>query len=177
MMEMRPRELLTALVAESVDFVLIGGLAAALHGTTRVTRDIDIAYSTTGANLTRLCEVLNRFKPRRILLGRPEGGVIVLTPELLRRERMLQLATTVGEVDLLSQIDGFNSYGFVKKNAELYDVGVPTPVLSIEGLIRTKKAMNRPKDLQDIVELEALDEVRRLVKPDEGAAIRLKPTP
>jgi hypothetical protein len=173
MMEMRPRELLGALVDEDVDFVLIGGLAAALHGTTRVTRDIDIAYSTTSANLVRLSRALNRFAPRRLVLGRPQGGVIEITPALLKRERTLQLATSVGEVDLLSSIEGFKSYGFVKRKAEVRDVGIPVPVLSIEGLVRTKKAMNRPKDQQDIVELQALDEAQRLSAPEDGASFRL----
>lgn len=158
---MRPKELLAALVAGGVDFVLVGGLAAAIHGTTRVTRDIDIVYATFAENLVRLCAVLNRFEPRRMLLGKAEGGIIVLTPAMLRRERVVQIATAVGEIDLLDRIQGFSSYGFLKTQSCIQDVGVPVPVLSIEGLLRAKRSMSRAKDLHDVVELEALEEARR----------------
>lgn len=177
MIAMRPKELLAALVTEGVDFVLVGGLAAALHGTTRVTRDIDIVYATHGSNFDRLCKALNRFEPRRMLLGKPENGVLTLTPAMLKKEHMLQLATSVGEVDLLDRIHGFSSYSFLKTKAEIQDVGVATPVLSIDGLLRAKRAMKRPKDLQDIVELEALEEARKLAGPsDDTASIRLRQT-
>ncbi len=176
MIAMRPKELLAALTAEGVDFVLVGGLAAALHGTTRITKDIDIAYATHDTNVNRLCRVLNRFQPRRMLLGTPEGGVVTLTTAMLRKEHILQLATSVGEVDLLDRIRGYSSYGFLKANAEILDVGVEAPVLSIQGLLRTKRAMKRPKDMQDVAELEALEEARKLSRPSsgDGASIRLR---
>lgn len=173
MIAMRPKELLAALVAEKVDFVLVGGLAAAVHGTTRVTRDIDIAYATHGENLVRLCNVLNAFEPRRMVLGRPAAAVLMLTPGMLKKERIVQLATSVGEVDLLNRIQGFASYGFLKQNAEIQNLGVDTPVLTIAGLLRAKRAMKRPKDMQDIVELEALEEVQTLAQqPSGGASMR-----
>ncbi len=110
-----------------------------------------------------------------MLLGKPEGGVLTLTPAMLKKEHMLQLATSVGEVDLLDRIHGFASYRFLKTKAEIQDVGVATPVLSIDGLLRAKRAMKRPKDLQDIVELEALEEARKLAGPsDDTASIRLR---
>ncbi|MDH2910052.1 MAG: hypothetical protein PXZ07_08090 [Candidatus Eremiobacteraeota bacterium] len=175
MIAMRPRELLAALVAEHVDFVLVGGLAAAIHGTTRITRDIDIAYATQAENLDRLCNALNRFEPRRMLLGKPEGKSFSLTVALLKKERVVQLATTIGEVDLLDRIRGFASYGYLRANAEVQDIGVLVPVLSVGGLLRAKRAMKRPKDLQDILELEALEEARELTgEPNASAAIRLR---
>lgn len=153
---MDPRPLLEALVEEDVDFVLIGGLAAAIMGTTRVTRDIDIAYATFTENLERLCIVLNRFEPRIKVLGRPVDAVVTLLPAFLRRTRVVQLVTSVGEIDILDKIAGFQTYGHLARYARPVDLGFPVRVLGIEGLIRAKKAMERPKDLHDIVELEAL---------------------
>src|SRR5271166_1005939 len=115
MKPMQPAVLLPALVTEGVDFVLIGGLAVNIRGGTRVTRDIDIAYATHVRNLERLCTVINRYEPQRIDLGQPHGGVVAITPALLKRQEALQLSTTVGEVDLLNQIEGFKSYGAIKK--------------------------------------------------------------
>lgn len=176
MIPLRPKPLLAALIAERVDFVLVGGLAGAIHGTTRVTKDIDIAYATNAANLARLCTAINQFEPRRMVLGRPEGGILTLTPEMLKRDGILQIATSAGEVDLLDRIQGFSSYGFVRRNAETIDIGVDVPILSIDGLLRAKRAMKRPKDLHDIVELEALQEAHRLQCPedDDGRGMRFR---
>lgn len=168
---------MTALAQQGVDFVLVGGLAANLHGATRVTKDIDIAYASHYENVERLCAVINRFEPRAMVLGEPEGSVLTLTPSRLKRERILQLHTTIGELDMLKVIEGFNSYGQIKKLAEASEIanGLFVPVLSITGLLKTKRALKRPKDLQDIVELEAIQEVQPTAKAEaEGQSFRIR---
>jgi hypothetical protein len=167
---MRPRELLTALNKTGVDYVLIGGLAATLQGTTRVTSDMDVAYATDGRNVERLCDVINQFEPQRMLLGRPHGA-ITLTPDLLKREPRLQLSTTIGEIDLLRDVDGFRSYSAIKTLSEPFEVpegGGTARILSIEGLLKAKRAMRRPKDEQDIVELEALKQAQVIEAASQG---------
>ena len=170
MIPLRPTELLSALNREGVDYVLIGGLAAAIRGTTRVTRDIDIAYATPSRNLERLCEVLNRFEPRRIRLGVASDTITMLSPELLKHDGVLQLSTTLGEVDLLNLVDGFKSYGGVKKLSEpcdLPNVSGSVYVMNIDGLLKAKRAMNRPKDRQDIVELDAIKQIPAAGPPSQ----------
>jgi hypothetical protein len=167
---MQPAALLAALVAANVDFVLIGGLAATIRGTTRVTRDIDIAYATHAQNLQRLCSILNQYEPQRIDLGEIVGAVMTLTPTMLKQHGVLQLSTALGEVDLLNRIDGFKSYGAIKALSQeltLANGSVTVAVLSIDGLLKTKRAMNRPKDKQDIVELEAIKQAMAI--GDAGA--------
>ena len=161
---MQPAPLLAALATEGVDFVLIGGLAATIRGTTRVTRDIDIAYATHLQNLERLCSVLNRYEPQRIDLGQ-HGAPMTLTPSLLKQYGVLQLSTSLGEVDLLNRIDGFKSYSAIKSLSENYALphgAGAIAVLSIDGLLKTKRAMKRPKDQQDIVELEAIKQAQAI---------------
>jgi hypothetical protein len=60
-----------ALCDAGVDFVVIGGLSATLHGSARVTYDLDICYSRASANLRRLTEALAPFHPGP--RGFPEG--------------------------------------------------------------------------------------------------------
>ena len=168
---------MTALAQEGVDFVLVGGLAANLHGSTRVTRDIDIAYATHHENVQRLCAVINRFEPRAMVLGEPEGDVLTLTPDRLKRERILKLHTTIGELDMLNSIEGFKSYGQIKKLSEASEIanGLMVPVLSVSGLLKTKRALRRPKDLQDIIELEAIQEVQSTAKAEaEGQSFQIR---
>lgn len=164
---MNAEALLRALDEEGIEYVLVGGLAANLHGTTRVTKDVDIAYDGSGANLIRLCRAINRFEPRTIVLGQAEGSSFTLVPEELKRRRILQLQTTAGQVDMLPTIRGFFNYWTVKAASQIAELesGVPVRFLSVRGLLKAKNAMKRAKDAQDIIELEALLEVASAEEP------------
>ena len=48
--ELRADEILERLVARGVDFVVIGGIAGVLHGSSRATFDLDVCFATDGAN-------------------------------------------------------------------------------------------------------------------------------
>lgn len=65
------RALVEALAAESVDYVIIGGVALVVQGAPRTTVDLDICYDRGGANIDRLVRALAAFHPR--LRGAPEG--------------------------------------------------------------------------------------------------------
>lgn len=166
---LNPVPLLQALADAGAQYVLVGGLAGAMLGTTRNTRDIDIAYASQHENLERICAVINGFRPRNKILGKAEGEMITLTPAQLRRNKMLQLVTDVGEVDLMGTIAGFNSFTQIKKMSETKDIGFPVHVLGVDGMLRAKKALKRPKDQQDIAELEALKEM------EQPRAMRVRP--
>ncbi len=162
-----PKLLLETLQEQNVEYVLIGGLAATLQGTTRLTKDVDIVYARSAANLARLCNAMNRFNPRRMVLGQPAGDVLRLTPEILREERVVSLATDAGQIDLLDLPAGFASFGAVRKFSEAKDVGgLHITMLTIDGLIRSKETLKRPKDVQDVVELKALKEVEAAASPE-----------
>lgn len=51
--------LIRALHRNEVEFILIGGLAAA-HGAIRATTDVDVVYSRTDTNIARLVSALVR---------------------------------------------------------------------------------------------------------------------
>jgi len=68
-----------------------------------------------------------------------------------------KLATTLGSIDLLAEVSGLGSFEQVKASAKLvqaFDRSVWT--LDLRGLIRSKRAAGRPKDLQALPELESL---------------------
>ncbi len=77
--------LFKALHDSGVDYVVVGGVAALIRGSSRATKDLDIVYHTRTANVERLCKVVNGFKPRVMILGKPEGEAILLTPQMLKR--------------------------------------------------------------------------------------------
>ena len=67
----------------NVEFIIVGGLAATVHGSARLTQDLDIVYRRTSDNLSRLAKALAPHKP--YLRGAPEGLPFVLDAETLRR--------------------------------------------------------------------------------------------
>jgi predicted nucleotidyltransferase len=156
--EFRPTELLKALAAGSVDFVVIGGIAAVVHGSARLTQDLDIMYSKEPANLDALGRVLVQLGGR--LRGVTDDVPFVPDERTLGRTTILTLDTKAGPLDLLTDPPGAPRYEQLRQAAGRTSVGgVPVLIASIDHLVAMKVAAGRDKDLLDI---EELDEIRRL---------------
>jgi len=151
----RPRELFFNLKEHNVDFVLIGGMAAVARGSAQVTVDIDIAYSREKKNLQKLATALAPFNPK--LREVKEKIPFKLNEESLIRGLHFTLTTSVGDLDLIGEVPGLGNYEKVLNYAEPLTIfGNQILVLSIDGLIRSKSALNRPKDRNAIEELKAI---------------------
>lgn len=151
----QPDTLFARLATEKADVILVGGLAATLHGVNYVTFDVDFCYDPTDDNRERLVRALAPLRPypRGIERGLP----FVWDARTLRDTPLLTLTTTSGDVDLMSTIPGVGAYGDVRVLSDRFEIGgTPVVVLSVEGLLRAKRAMNRPKDQIVLMELEAL---------------------
>lgn len=156
MVEFEPA--IKSLTAKEVDFVIIGGVAISVHSTGYVTRDLDFCYLRTTENLKRIVSAFAHFNPR--LRGFPEDLPFVWDERTLQSGTNFTLKTTIGDIDLLGEVAGVGDYQAVKKEsiiARLYDCDVR--VLTLEGLIKAKRAAGRTKDLLVLPELEALREM------------------
>ena len=151
----RLKEILLLLAEADVDFVIVGGVAATLHGSAYATAGLDLCYSREQTNLERLAAAMRALRPR--LRGAPEGLPFVLDPQTLRNGLNFTLRTDLGDLDLLSEISGVGAYPEVRAAAvEVALFGRSFAVLSLEALIRAKQAAARPKDLLSLQELKAL---------------------
>jgi predicted nucleotidyltransferase len=158
--EFKPLQLLQLLTAKGVDFVLIGGYAAVLHGSPRVTQDLDICFATEAANLRILGSTLVDLRAR--LYGVEEDIPFVPDERALAQVELLTLDTDLGKLDLMTHPSGAPSYRRLRDRAEVYDVGgFVVRVASVTDLISMKTAAGRPKDLADVAELEAIERIRR----------------
>jgi predicted nucleotidyltransferase len=158
-----PQRILGLLTTRGVDFVLIGGYAAVLHGSPRVTRDLDVCYATDTENLRALARVLDDLNAR--LAGVEEDLPFAADERTLSRVELLTLDTDAGRLDLLTAPAGFRGYERLRANAARYDIGgFLVKVAEIEDLIAMKAAAGRPKDLADIAELEAIADLRSRVR-------------
>ena len=157
--EFDPQRVLRALVDGGVVFVVIGGVAAVLHGSARITQDIDVCFATDHENLTALGAVLTALgaRPR----GAPPDIVVPLDATLLRRVEILTLVTDAGDFDVLARPAGAPPFATLLERADRYDVdGMRVPVAAINDLLAMKRAAGRAKDLSDIAELEAIVRLR-----------------
>lgn len=158
--ELRADEILQRLTARGVDFVVIGGIAGVLHGSARNTFDLDVCFATDDANLEALGEVLVGLGAR--LKGVRDDVEFVPDAQTLRKVEVLTLETEAGELDVLARPSGAPSYERLRRNADRYDLGGFTVLVSsIDNLIAMKQASNRPKDQADVEELRAIKRLRR----------------
>lgn len=149
--------LIEALVVEQVAFVIIGGVALVLHGSARVTQDLDICYSREPENLERLAKALGPFHPT--LRGAPPDLPFTLDARTLRSGLNFTLTVEAGDIDLLGEVPGIGGYDRVADSAVRMTVyGHEVRVMSLGALERAKRAAGRLKDLADLAEIE---EIRR----------------
>lgn len=154
-------EALVRLLADGdVDFVVVGGLAAVVHGSAYVTHDVDVCYGRSATNVDRLCGALARAHPT--LRGAPQGLPFRLDPPTVAAGLNFTLDTDLGALDILGEVQGLGAYPQVAEHSETVDLfGRSVRVLTLEALIRAKRAAGRRKDLLLIPELEALLELRK----------------
>ena len=148
------------LTAAGVDFVLIGGVAANLHGSARATFDVDVVYSRKRENILRLVAALAPFKP--YLRGAPPGLPFQFDEPTVRNGLNFTLDTTLGAIDLLGEVTGGGSYDqLLPHTVEMEAFEIRCRCITLEHLIQLKRAAGRPKDFEAIAELESLLEERR----------------
>jgi hypothetical protein len=145
--DLDPASILAALTENGVEFVVIGGLAAAAHGSIIPTYDIDIVPRTVVDNLTRLSAALRQLGAR-IRTDAVEGGLpFDHDAESLAAASVWNLTTPHGDLDITFTPSGTQGYPDLIKDADPEPFfGVVVHIASLADVIRSKQAANRPKD-------------------------------
>lgn len=145
------QRILDELARHDVDFVLVGGLAAQTHGSTRMTNDVDVIPAPDPQNLSRLAKALRALRARVLNPGHEN---LEIDAAMLPRAIIWQLATPHGDIDVLHEAPGAAPYPELRERAlviALDDVRVP--VAGRDDLIRMKLARGRPVDRADVAAL------------------------
>lgn len=151
--------LIRRLAGSGVEFIVIGGVAGAIHGSAHVTYDLDILYRRTRENMEKLATALEPVKP--YLRGAAPGLPFRLDAPTLERGLNFTLVTTEGDLDLLGEVAGGGTYEQVLPDTESAQIEQAKFLcISLRRLILLKRAAGRPKDINMIAELEALLEER-----------------
>jgi len=157
-----PSALLTQLAAFEVDYVLVGGLAAVVHGSPTTTNDADIVPARDRENLERLSNALRSLGARIRDIATPDGIPFDPHPALLSGMQILNLQTMFGDLDLTFSPAALDDYGALVAESQMFVVaGIEVRVASLADVIRSKTAAGRPKDLAVLPTLHALQELKR----------------
>jgi hypothetical protein len=153
----QPRLVVDTLNRHGVHYVLIGGVAATLHGSPLRTGDTDICPDRGSENLERLAAAL-RALGARIRTEGVEGGLpFSCDAAFLSRVSLLNLETDAGDLDVSFVPAGTGGYEDLAVHVARFDLdGVVAPAAALLDIIRSKTAANRPKDQSSLPVLAEL---------------------
>jgi len=157
-----PERMLSALAAERVEFVLIGGMAAILHGDVGVTLDLDVVPDRETANLERLARALRALGARIRTEGEPEGLAFDCSAQFfanLSPDSIVNMTTEAGDLDVTFRPSGTQGFRDLRRDAIEIEAADRLHILvaSLADIIRSKEAAGREKDRL------ALPRLRRLL--------------
>ncbi len=157
---MRPLEaqaIIACLHRHDVRYVLIGGLAAILHGSPQATFDADICPAPEAENLERLAAALRELGARVRAPDVPDGLPFACDAKFLASVQILNLVTAHGELDISFRPSGTGGHeDLAQKAAPITIEGHVVRVAALEDVIRSKEAAGRPKDVAALPVLRQL---------------------
>ncbi len=134
------KEMLSTLLEEKVNFLLVGAYAMAAHGYPRATGDIDIFIQSNETNAEKVYNALIKF-------GAPLNNVSI--KDFSTPGTIFQIGVAPRRIDIINSIDGV-SFEDAYSNRIIVEIeSLPVPVLSKENIIKNKEATGRLKDKLD----------------------------
>lgn len=138
------RDMLSLLIKNHVDFMIIGAYALAYHGFPRATGDIDVFVACDLPNSRRIRKALVEF-----------GAPVASLDEayFATKGNYFQIGVAPCRIDILNEIDGVDFATARHVEAEID--GLKLRFIAKEDFIRNKKAVGRHRDLADVECLES----------------------
>src|SRR5262245_15857189 len=166
MAEFDPRAIFDLLDRHEVRYVLIGGMAAILHGASHVTTDVDVVPQDARDNLERLSGALREIHARIRVHGELDGVPFDLSGESLARVRVWNLQTDLGDLDITFEPAGTRGYEDLRRDAIVMRLrSGDVTVASLADVVRSKEATDRPRDRAALPGLRALLSAERRSGP------------
>ena len=152
-------DLLRRLNEGGVEYVIVGGVAAVVHGSARVTEDLAVFAPLDHANVLAIIKSLANTSPR--WRHRPDLPVITPENQQLRGLKNMYLVCDLGQLDVLGEMPEAGTYAEVAGRAiEVRFRDVPCRVVDLDTLITVKRAVGREKDRHALPELELIRKLR-----------------
>ncbi|MBV8756132.1 MAG: hypothetical protein JO257_02585 [Deltaproteobacteria bacterium] len=147
--------LLRDLQAAGIEYIVVGGAAAVIHGAPVTTQDLDIVPRQSPEALQRLADALTaldaRFRPVT-----PHRD-IAPTLEHLQGGGQLNLITRHGPLDILLRLHDSRGYDeLLPHSIEITTDALQLKVIDLDTLIEIKQSTGRARDLMVVPILVAL---------------------
>lgn len=138
------KEFLELLNKNQVEYLIVGGYAVAMHGYPRYTGDLDIWINANRETAAKMIQVLDEFG----------FGSLGLRPEdFMESGNVIQMGYPPFRIDILTRADGVDFTQCYRNRAMIEHDGMLIPILDIQDLRKNKAATGRPKDLDDLQNL------------------------
>lgn len=147
-------DLIGCLNGRGVEYVIVGAHAVAFHGYVRGTKDFDILLRQTPENAPRVVEALRDFG----------FGSLGLTHADFDAEKVVQLGHAPNRVDLLGALTGVETETVWRTRVRGSYAGKPAAYITLEALLRNKRALDRTQDRLDVEKLERQAHLKRSKK-------------
>ncbi len=139
------KEILSAFIAEKVEFLVVGGYAMAFHGYVRATGDIDLWIRCSDENAKRVWRALQTF-------GAP---LFDLNIEDLKTPGMVfQIGLVPSRINVITQIDGVEFESAWKEHKTVEIENLQVPVIGKTQLLINKQSTGRAIDRNDALWLQ-----------------------
>ncbi len=159
-----PYALFSALERERVSYLVVGGFARVVHGTSETTDGLDVVPSLREENLRRLGRALEELESAEPALA-----------EVLATSKPVTAQTRAGELRIVPQPWGTRGYDDLRIRAfrENLGRGARPQVASLVDCVRMLEASEREPDAERLQRLRRLMELERQLVPERGLGIDL----
>ncbi len=151
------KDFLSALEANGVEYMLVGGVALGVHGHVRYTKDLDVWFRGSPANAERLIAALRQFG---------FTDLAVDPAQFCKPRAMLVLGKEPNAIELINFADGVDFDECYPRRAIVPLGGLQVAVISLQDLRANKRAVGRLQDLADLEQLEGADDITAPEKHD-----------
>ena len=139
------KEFLELLNSEKAKYLLVGGYAVSHYGYPRATGHMDVWIAVNPANAAAMVRVFRKFG---------FAADTVSAGSFLTRDKVIRIGVPPVQIDLVTHVEGVDfSQCFARRTIQLWD-GVEVNLISLDDLRTNKRAMGRPKDLDDLEHLQ-----------------------
>jgi len=145
-------DFLKLLGAKKAKYLIVGGFAYSYHAEPRYTKDIDILVEATEENGTKIVAAISEFWGMK-----PE----VEPADFLRRDMIVQLGFEPVRIDLITSCAGMEFLSAWKNRVKAKYGEIDVFFISLEDLIKNKRAVGRDRDLLDAKYLERVKKAKR----------------